>query len=160
MNNLFEELKGRDIRIKTWNEMLEMENTSLFKDRVILFLDNYGNTFTNFSSTMKHLCNKVINVDETMITDDLFKMYEGGLKEDRELLYYDEENDNCYYLDKDMFEVLEESKLKDENEFYVIEETTGKRVFEGNRRECFNYYKTYVDELKKQGKRIAALKEI
>ena len=160
MNSLFKELKGKDIRIKTWGEMLEMENTSLFKDRVILFLDNYGNTFTNFSSTMKHLCNKVINVDETMITDDLFKVYKGGLKEDRELLYYDEENDNCYYLDKDMFEVLEESKLKDENEFYVIEETTGKRVFEGNRRECFDYYKTHVDELKKQGKRIAALKEI
>ena len=160
MNSLFKELKGKDIRIKTWGEMLEMENTSLFKDRVILFLDNYGNTFTNFSSTMKHLCNKVINVDETMITDDLFKVYEGGLKEDRELLYYDEENDNCYYLDKDMFEVLEESKLKDENEFYVIEETTGKKVFEGNRRECFDYYKAHVDELKKQGKRIAALKEI
>ena len=160
MRSLFKELKGKDIRIKKWNEMLEMENTSLFKDRVILFLDNYGNTFTNFSSTMKHLCNKVINVDETMITDDLFKVYKGGLKEDRELLYYDEENDNCYYLDKDMFEVLEESKLKDENEFYVIEETTGKRVFEGNRRECFDYYKTHVDELKKQGKRIAALKEI
>ena len=160
MNSLFKELKGKDIRIKTWGEMLEMENTSLFKDRVILFLDNYGNTFTNFSSTMKHLCNKVINVDETMITDDLFKEYKGGLKEDRELLYYDEESDNCYYLDKDMFEVLEESKLKDENEFYVIEETTGKRVFEGNRRECFDYYKTHVDELKKQGKRIAALKEI
>ena len=159
MSSLFKELKGKDIRIKTWGEMLEMENTSLFKDRVILFLDNYGNTFTNFSSTMKHLCNKVINVDETMITDDLFKVYEGGLKEDRELLYYDEENDNCYYLDKDMFEVLEVSKLKDENEFYVIEETTGKRVFEGNRRECFDYYKTHVDELKKQGKRIAALKE-
>lgn len=160
MSSLFKELKGKDIRIKTWGEMLEMKNTSLFKDKVILFLDNYGNTFTNFSSTMKHLCNKVINVDETMITDDLFKMYEGGLKEDRELLYYDEENDKCYYLDKDMFEVLEESKLKDENEFYVIEETTGKRVFEGNRRECFDYYKTHVDELKKQGKRIAALKEI
>ena len=160
MSSLFKELKGKDIRIKTWGEMLEMENTSLFKDRVILFLDNYGNTFTNFSSTMKHLCNKVINVDETMITDDLFKVYEGGLKEDRELLYYDEENDNCYYLDKDMFEVLEESKLKDENEFYVIEETTGKGVFEGNRRECFDYYKIHVDELKKQGKRIAVLKEI
>ena len=160
MSKLFEELRGKDIRIKTWEEMLNMENTSLFKDRVILFLDNYGNTFTNFSSTMKHLCNKVINVDETMITDDLFKVYEGGLKEDRELLYYDEENDNCYYLDKDMFEVLEESKLKDENEFYVIEETTGKRVFCGTREECFKYYKTHVDIFKNQFKRIAVLRSI
>lgn len=160
MSDFFEELKGKDIRIKKWNEMLEMENTSLFKDRVILFLDNYGNTFTNFSSTMKHLCNKVINVDETMITDDLFKEYKGGLKEDRELLYYDEENDNCYYLDKDMFEVLEESKLKDENEFYVIEETTGKKVFCGTREECFKYYKTHVDTFKNQFKRIAVLRSI
>ena len=160
MSDLFKELKGRDIRIKTWNEMLEMENTSLFKDRVILFLDNYGNTFTNFPSTMKHLCNKVINVDETMITDDLFKVYEGGLKEDRELLYYDEENDNCYYLDKDMFEVLKKPELKDENEFYVIEETTGKRVFCGTREECFKYYKTHVDIFKNQFKRIAVLRSI
>ena len=168
MNSLFKELKGKDIRIKTWGEMLEMENTSLFKDRVILFLDNYGNAFTNFPSTAEHLCGKIIKVDETMITDGLFKVHEGGLEEDRELLYYDEENDNCYYLDKDMFEVLEESKLKaleepelkDENEFYVIEETTGKRIFCGTREECFKYYKTHVDELKKQGKRIAALKEI
>lgn len=160
MNSLFKELKGKYIRIKKWNEMLEMENTSLFKDRVILFLDNYGNAFTNFPSTAEHLCNKVINVDETMITDDLFKVNKGGLEEDRELLYYDEESDNCYYLDKDMFEVLEKPELKDENEFYVIEETTGKRVFCGTREECFKYYKTHVDELKKQGKRIAALKEI
>lgn len=160
MNSLFKELKGKYIRIKKWNEMLEMENTSLFKDRVILFLDNYGNAFTNFPSTAEHLCNKVINVDETMITDDLFKVNKGGLEEDRELLYYDEESDNCYYFDKDMFEVLEVSELKEENEFYVIEETTGKRVFCGTREECFKYYKTHVDELKKQGKRIAALKEI
>ena len=154
MSNLFEELKGKDIRIKTWNEMLEMENTSLFKDRVILFLDNYGNAFTNFPSTAEHLCGKIIKVDETMITDDLFKVYEGGLKEDRELLYYDEENDNCYYLDKDMFEVL------DEPEFYVIEETTGKIMFTGNRMECFDYYKTHVDIFKNQFKRIAVLRSI
>ena len=160
MSSLFKELKGKDIRIKTWGEMLEMENTSLFKDRVILFLDNYGNAFTNFPSTAEHLCGKIIKVDETMITDGLFEAYEGGLEEDRELLYYDEENDNCYYLDKDMFEVLEESKLKDENEFYVIEETTGKKVFCGTREECFKYYKTHVDIFKNQFKRIAVLRSI
>lgn len=158
MSNLFEELKGKDIRIKTWGEMLNMENTLLFKDRVILFLDNYGIAFANFPSTMEYLCGKIIKVDETMITDDLFKVNKGGLEEDRELLYYDEESDNCYYLDKDMFEVLEEPELKDENEFYVIEETTGKRVFCGTREECFKYYKTHVDIFKNQFKRIAVLK--
>ena len=160
MSSLFKELKGKDIRIKTWGEMLEMENTSLFKDRVILFLDNYGNAFTNFPSTAEHLCGKIIKVDETMITDDLFKVNKGGLEENRELLYYDKESDNCYYLDKDMFEVLEESKLKDENEFYVIEETTGKIIFCGTREECFKYYKTHVDEFKNQFKRIAVLRSI
>ena len=168
MNSLFKELKGKDIRIKTWDEMLEMENTSLFKDRAILFLDNYGNAFTNFPSTAEHLCGKIIKVDETMITDTLFKVNKGGLEEDRELLYYDEESDNCYYLDKDMFEVLEkpelkaleEPELKDENEFYVIEETTGKRIFCGTREECFKYYKTHVDIFKNQFKRIAVLRSI
>ena len=168
MSSLFKELKGKDIRIKTWGEMLEMENTSLFKDRAILFLDNYGNAFTNFPSTAEHLCGKIIKVDETMITDGLFKENKGGLEENRELLYYDKESDNCYYLDKDMFEVLEESKLKaleepelkDENEFYVIEETTGKRIFCGTREECFKYYKTHVDIFKNQFKRIAVLRSI
>ena len=63
-----------------------------------------------------------------------------------------------------MFDVLEEDTDVDmleeiEDNFYVIEETTGKRVFEGTRRECFDYYKTHVDEFKKQEKRIVVLKE-
>lgn len=159
MSNLFKELKGKDIRIKTWKEMFEMENTSLYKGWVIMFLDNYGNAFTSFTSSMEHLCGKIIHVDETMVPDDLFKEKRGGLEEDRELLYFDKVRDRYYYLDKDMFEVLEAPKLKEKNEFYVIEETTHQRVFEGTREESFKYYKTYVDVFKKQGKRIAVLKE-
>lgn len=52
------------------------------------------------------------------------------------------------------------SNLLDENEFYVIEETTGKIMFTGNRMECFEYYKTHVDEFKNQFKRIAVLRSI
>ena len=69
------------------------------------------------------------------------------------------------YLDSNMFDVLEEDTDVDmleeiEDNFYVIEETTHQRIFEGTRTEAFRYYKTYVDTFKKQGKRIAVLKEL
>ena len=69
------------------------------------------------------------------------------------------------YLDSNMFDVLEEDTDVDmleeiEDNFYVIEETTHQRIFEGTRTEAFRYYKTYVDTFKEQGKRIAVLKEL
>ena len=69
------------------------------------------------------------------------------------------------YLDTNMFDVLEEDTDVDmleeiEDNFYVIEETTHQRIFEGDRTEAFRYYKTYVDTFKEQGKRIAVLKEL
>lgn len=162
MRNLFKELKGKDIRIKTWEEMLEMKNTSLYEDdfRIyILFLDNNGNMLTSFPKVIRHLCGKTVHVDEDMIPDDLF-LEADNLNKDRELLYYDDITDNYYYLDIDMFEVLEVPELKEKNEFYVIEETTHKKVFTGTREECFKYYKTHVDIYKNQFKRIAVLKEL
>ena len=70
-----------------------------------------------------------------------------------------------WYLDSNMFDVLEEDTdvdmLKEnEDDFYVIEETTHQRVFEGTREQCFKYYKTHVDIFKNQFKRIAVLKEL
>lgn len=162
MRNLFKELKGKDIRIKTWEEMLEMKNTSLYEDdfRIyILFLDNNGNMLTSFPKVIRHLCGKTVHVDEDMIPDDLF-LEADNLNKDRELLFYDDITDNYYYLDIDMFEVLEVPELKEKNEFYVIEETTHQEIFIGSRGECFEYYKTYVDVFRKQGRRIAVLKEV
>ena len=155
MNNLFEELKGKDIRIKTWEEMCEMENTTLYESEfltAIYFLDDNGK--------------EIIHVDENMISDGWFRMAEDRLLRDRELVYYDNNIGDYFYLDINMFDILEETKLKalkepelkEKNEFYVIEETTGKIIFEGTRRESFDYYKTHVDELKKLGKRIAVLR--
>ena len=155
MSSLFKELKGKDIRIKTWGEMLEMENTSLYEGEiqtVIYFLDDNGEEIISFTDIMKRLCGKIIHVDEAMIPEHLFLEAKHNLVKDRELLYYDDILDNYYYLDKDMFEVL------DEPEFYVIEETTHKKVFEGTREQCFKYYKTHVDIYKNQFKRIAVLK--
>lgn len=161
MRNIFKELKGKDIRIKTWEEMLDMENTSLYEDDTkiyILFKNNNGNILTSFPKVIRHLCGKVIHVDENIVSNDLF-LEADNLNKDRELLYYDNITDNYYYLDIDMFEVLEVPELKEKNEFYVIEETTHQKVFIGSRGECFEYYKTYVDVFRKQDKRIAVLRE-
>ena len=171
MKDLFKELEGKDIRIKTWEEMCRAENSELTYDRYdetgredIIFRNEDGIAETYFSCEMKHLCGEIIHVDKNMISDGWFRMAEDRLVKDRELVYWDKIFCGYWYLDTNMFDVLEEDIDVDmleeiEDNFYVIEETTGKRVFEGNRRECFDYYKTHVDEFKKQGKRIAVLKE-
>ena len=172
MNSLFKELKGKDIRIKTWEEMCGAENSELAYDRYdetgrqdIIFRNEDGIAETYFSCEMEHLCGKVIHVDKNMVSDGWFRIAEDRLVKDRELVYWDKIFGDYWYLDTNMFDVLEEdtdvNMLEEiEDNFYVIEEITGKRIFEGTRRECFDYYKTHVDEFKKQGKRIAALKEI
>ena len=109
MNNLFKELKGKDIKIKTWEEMLSMKNTTIHEDEIqtsILFSDKDG-AFINFTDSMKYLCGKIIHVDETMMPDCLFKEVKELIEIDRELLYFDKARDRYYYLDKDMFNVLE-----------------------------------------------------
>lgn len=66
-------------------------------------------------------------------------------------------NEECDVLEEDTdVDMLE----KNEDDFYVIEETTHRIIFEGDRTQCFEYYKTYVDTFKEQGKRIAVLKEL
>ena len=171
MKDLFKELEGKDIRIKTWEEMCRAENSELAYDRYdetgredIIFRNEDGIAETYFSCEMKHLCGEIIHVDKNMISDGWFRIAEDRLVKDRELVYWDKIFGDYWYLDTNMFDVLEEdtdvNMLEEiEDNFYVIEETTGKRVFEGNRRECFDYYKTHVDEFKKQEKRIAVLKE-
>ena len=171
MKDLFKELEGKDIRIKTWEEMCRAENSELAYDRYdetgredIIFRNEDGIAETYFSCEMEHLCGRVIHVDKNMISDGWFRIAEDRLVKDRELVYWDKIFGDYWYLDTNMFDVLEEDtdvnmleEIKDN--FYVIEETTGKRIFEGTRRECFDYYKTHVDEFKKQEKRIVVLKE-
>ena len=172
MKDLFKELEGKDIRIKTWEEMCRAENSELTYDRYdetgrqdIIFRNGDGIAETYFSCEMEHLCGRVIHVDKNMISDGWFRMAEDRLVKDRELVYWDKIFSDYWYLDINMFDVLEEDTDVDmleeiEDNFYVIEETTGKRIFEGTRRECFDYYKTHVDTFRKQGKRIAILKEL
>ena len=171
MKDLFKELEGKDIRIKTWEEMCRAENSELTYDRYdetgredIIFRNEDGIAETYFSCEMEHLCGEIIHIDKNIISDGWFRMAEDRLVKDRELVYWDKIFDDYWYLDTNMFDVLEENTDVDmleeiEDNFYVIEETTGKRVFEGNRTQCFEYYKTYVDTFKEQEKRIAVLKE-
>ena len=171
IKDLFKELEGKDIRIKTWEEMCRAENSELTYDRYdetgredIIFRNGDGIAETYFCCEMEHLCGKIIHVDKNIVSDGWFRMAEDRLVRDRELVYWDKIFGDYWYLDTNMFDVLEEDTDVDmleeiEDDFYVIEETTGKRVFEGNRRECFDYYKTHVDTFKEQEKRIAVLKE-
>ena len=170
IKNLFKELEGKDIRIKTWEEMCRAENSELTYDRYdetgrkdIIFRNGDGIAETYFACEMEHLCGKVIQVDKNMISDGWFRMAEDRLVKDRELVYWDNVFGDYWYLDTNMFDVLEENTDVDmleeiEDDFYVIEETTGKIMFTGNRAECFKYYKTHVDIYKKQSKRIAVLR--
>ena len=90
MSSLFKELKGKDIRIKTWDEMLEMENTSLYEDEiqtVIYFLNDNGEEIISFTDIMKRLCGKIIHVDEAMIPEHLFLEAKHNLVKDREFLF-------------------------------------------------------------------------
>ena len=171
IKDLFKELEGKDIRIKTWEEMVNAENSELTYDRYdetgredIIFRNEDGIAETYFTCEMEHLCGKVIYIDKNMISDGWFRMAEDRLVKDRELVYWDEIFGDYWYLDTNMFDVLEEDTDVDmleeiEDNFYVIEETTGKIMFTGNRAECFDYYKTHVDTFKEQEKRIAVLKE-
>ena len=172
MKDLFKELEGKDIRIKTWEEMCGAENSELAYDRYdntgredIMFRNEDGIAETYFSCEMEHLCGKVIHVDKNMVSDGWFRMAEDRLVKDRELVYGDKIFDDYWYLDTNMFDVLEEDTDVDtleenEDDFYVIEEATHRRVFEGTREQCFKYYKTHVDIFKNQFKRIAVLKEL
>ena len=172
MKDLFKELEGKDIRIKTWEEMCRAENSELAYDRYdktgredIVFRNEDGIAKTYFTCEMEHLCGWVIHIDKNMISDDLFRIAEDRLVKDRELVYWDKIFSDCFYLDTNMFDVLEEDTDVDtleeiEDNFYVIEETTHRIVFEGTREQCFKYYKTHVDIFKNQFKRIAVLKEL
>ena len=64
------------------------------------------------------------------------------------------------YNVEEVSEISEDMLEEIEDNFYVIEETTHRRVFEGTREQCFKYYKTHADIFKNQFKRIAVLKEL
>lgn len=133
-NNLYEQLKGKYIKIKSWEEIKEKAlGIDKYDDK-----DCYDVKVTPhnwFTHEMRHLCGRVIFVDEDMILKEDFK--DGKLRlipdliPDRELLYYDKDTDSYFYLDKNVFDVIDpKAKMvleeeKQEKEISYLEKEWG-----------------------------------
>ena len=173
-NNLYEQLKGKYIKIKSWEEIKEKAcGIDEYDDK-----DYYDNWFTH---EMRHLCGRVIFVDEDMISKEDFKDGKLRLTPDRELLYYDKDTDSYFYLDKNVFDVidpkakmvLEEEKqekeisylekewgIKDNILYGIIykSEQTGERKFFGEIIN-FNPYQVFIID-DKMGLAVLSIKNI
>lgn len=129
-NNLYKQLKGKYIKIKSWEEI---------KEKALEIDECYDEDYCDvkvapnnwFSSEMKHLCGRVIFVDEDMILKEDFKDGKLRLIPDRELLYYDKDTDSYFYLDKNVFDVIDpKAKMvleeeKQEKEISYLEKEWG-----------------------------------
>ena len=185
-NNLYEQLKGKYIKIKSWEEI---EEKALGKEKA-LGIDEYDDKdcydvkvapHNWFTHEMRHLCGRVIFVDEDMISKEDFKHGKLRLISDRELLYYDKDTDIYFYLDKNVFDVidpkakmvLEEEKqekeisylekewgIKDNMLYGIIYESeqTGERKFFGEIVN-FNPYQVFIID-DKMGLAILSIKNI
>ena len=185
-NNLYKQLKGKYIKIKSWEEIKEK---ALRKEKA-LGIDEYDDKdcydvkvapHNWFTHEMRHLCGRVIFVDEDMISKEDFKHGKLRLISDRELLYYDKDTDIYFYLDKNVFDVivpkakmvLEEEKqekeisylekewgIKDNMLYGIIYESeqTGERKFSGEIVN-FNPYQVFIID-DKMGLAILSIKNI
>ena len=164
-NNLYKQLKGKYIKIKSWEEIKEKAwEIDEYDDKD--YYDVKVAPHNWFTHEMRHLCGRVIFVDEDMISKEDFKDGKLRLIPDRELLYYDKDTDSCFYLDKNVFDVidpkakmvLEEEKqekeisylekewgIKDNMLYGIIYESeqTGERKFSGEIVN-FNPYQVFI----------------
>ncbi len=183
-NNLYKQLKGKYIKIKSWEEIKEKAwEIDEYDDKD--YYDVKVAPHNWFTHEMRHLCGRVIFVDEDMVSKEDFK--DGKLRlipdliPDRELLYYDKDTDSYFYLDKNVFDVidpkakmvLEEEKQEKEipylekewgikdNVLYGIiyeSEQTGERKFFGEIVN-FNPYQVFIID-DKMGLAILSIKNI
>ena len=179
-NNLYEQLKGKYIKIKSWEEIKEKAwEIDEYDDKDCYDVKVAPHNW--FTHEMRHLCGRVIFVDEDMISKEDFKHGKLRLISDRELLYYDKDTDIYFYLDKNVFDVidpkakmvLEEEKqekkisylekewgIKDNMLYGIIYESeqTGERKFSGKIIN-FNPYQVFMID-KKLGLTILSIKNI
>ena len=107
-NNLYEQLKGKYIKIKSWEEIKEKAwEIDEYDDKDYYYYDVRVAPHNWFTDEMRHLCGRVIFVDEDMISKEDFKDGKLRLIPDRELLYYDKDTDSYFYLDKNVFDVID-----------------------------------------------------
>lgn len=179
-NNLYEQLKGKYIKIKSWEEIKEKAwEIDEYDDKDCYDVKVAPHNW--FTHKMRYLCGRVIFVDEDMISKEDFKDGKLRLIPDRELLYYDKDTDSYFYLDKNVFDVidpkakmvLEEEKQEKEisylekewsikdNMLYVIiyeSEQTGERKFSGKIIN-FNPYQVFIID-DKMGLAVLSIKNI
>ena len=107
-NNLYEQLKGKYIKIKSWEEIKEKAwEIDEYDAKDYYYYDVNVAPHNWFTHEMRHLCGRVIFVDEDMISKEDFKDGKLRLIPDRELLYYDKDTDIYFYLDKNVFDVID-----------------------------------------------------
>ena len=179
-NNLYKQLKGKYIKIKSWEEIKEKAwEIDEYDDKDYYDVKVAPNNW--FTHEMRHLCGRVIFVDEDMISKEDFKDGKLRLTPDRELLYYDKDTDSYFYLDKNVFDVidpkakmvLEEEKqekeisylekewgIKDNILYGIIYESeqTGERKFFGEIIN-FNPYQVFIID-DKMGLAVLSIKNI
>ena len=131
-NNLYEQLKGKYIKIKSWEEIKEKAwEIDEYDAKDYYYYDVKVAPHNWFTHEMRHLCGRVIFVDEDMISKEDFKDGKLRLIPDRELLYYDKDTDNYFYLDKNVFDVIDpKAKMvleeeKQEKEISYLEKEWG-----------------------------------
>ena len=105
-NNLYKQLKGKYIKIKSWEEIKEKAwEIDEYDDKDCYDVKVAPHNW--FTHKMRYLCGRVIFVDEDMILKEDFKDGKLRLIPDRELLYYDKDTDSYFYLDKNVFDVID-----------------------------------------------------
>lgn len=133
--NLYEELKGKYIKIKSLREIKKNALYIINSSHIKVSESNW------FTKEMGYLCGKVLYVDEKLCPKYLLKDLKKCLIKERELIYYDEDTKRHFYLDKTVFDVIEVIEDKDkeitmekeidylEKEYGIKEDTVYKLVF-------------------------------
>lgn len=101
--SLYESLKGKFIKIKTWEELCNGYNTN--DDISVVYNDGTGAIY--FTKKMRYLCGRYLYVGEGLCTKDILEKESYWLDEEHEILYYDKNINDYWFLCDSMFEVID-----------------------------------------------------
>ena len=112
--SLYESLKGKFIKIKTWEELCDGYNPNA--DISVAYEDGTGAIY--FTKEMSYLCGRLLYVGKELCPKDIFEKESYCLDEEHEILYYDKNIDDFWFLCDSMFEVIdseetEKNKMRD-----------------------------------------------
>lgn len=112
--NLYESLKGKFIKIKTWEELCDGYNPNA--DIPVAYEDGTGVIY--FTKKMNYLCGRYLYVGEWLCPKAILEKESYCLDEEHEILYYDKNINDYWFLCDSMFEVIdleesEKNKMRD-----------------------------------------------